>query len=156
MSLAKAHLDDNAREILHHNWSLHVAQRGNCFLSTSKRKIKLLQFVFFLKRIRKVPFSLGNFNPEATPAVPGYRVSFANLFGSITVNCKSSKGQMIKPQSSLLNLPQRDVFFAVCKLTNDSTGGILTACSTVCCEGDMCNIDPARPWSLRGLLRGLN
>ena len=53
MSLAKAHLDDNAREILHHNWSLHVAQRGNCFLSTSKRKIKLFQFVFFLKRIRK-------------------------------------------------------------------------------------------------------
>ena len=105
MSLAKAHLDDNAREILHHKSSLHVAQRGNCFLSISKRKIKLFQFVFFLKGIRKVPFSLSNFNPEATPAVPGYRVSFANLFGSITVNCKSSKGQMIKPQSSLLNLP---------------------------------------------------
>ena len=64
-------------------------------------KLNFSKFVF-LKRIR---FSLGNFNPEATPAVPGYRVSFANLFGSITVNCKSSKGQMIKPQSSLLNLP---------------------------------------------------
>ena len=115
-------------------------------------KLNFSKFVF-LKRIR---FSLGNFNPEATPAVPGYRVSFANLFGSMTVNGMSSKGQMIKPQSSLLNLPQRDVFFAVCKLTNDSTGGVLTACSTVCCEGDMCNIDPARPWSLRGLLRGLN
>lgn len=44
----------------------------------------------------------------------------------------------------------------LCKLTNDSTGGMLTSCSTVCCEGDMCNKDPARPWSLRGLLRGLN
>ena len=68
-------------------------------------KLNFSKFVLFLKRIRKVPFSLGNFNPEATPAVPGYRVSFANLFGSIAANCKSSKGQMIKPQSSLLNLP---------------------------------------------------
>lgn len=44
----------------------------------------------------------------------------------------------------------------LCKLTNDSTGGMLTGCSTVCCEGDMCNKDSSRPWSLRGLLPGLN
>lgn len=75
---------------------------------------------------------------KATIQVPGHAPINAE-----TRNC-SSRNMLCDEKSD----------FNMCKLVN--TSGMVTKCSTVCCEGDMCNKVAARPMSLRGLLPGLN